>query len=167
VSVIVQAAMQLGVIVSAYIKTLLVAANAAAALTTLGVSSFMQSVLAATTRGTFLTTSTVGVLVGTINDDAVATVAIGTATAGSIIGWHYNLGNRGGFITARAAASANTCAVIATTAGITVGVTTGALTGTTFTDGQLNFSVDTSGNLYIENRTGGSLAAFTVYILKL
>lgn len=39
-------------------------------------------------------------------------------------------------------------------------VTTGVLTGTTGANTRVTFSADGSGNLYIENRTGGSLVFF-------
>ena len=154
------------VTVSSFAATLLDDTTAGAVLTTLGVSSFVQGFLDETTRGALLSASTIGNLVGSPADDAAISIDIGVATAGRIIMWHHNRGDRGGIFVARAAATSNVCANIADTGGYTLEFRTGILTGTTGTDGRLVFSTHTNGNLYIENRTGGTLSGFSIYILN-
>jgi hypothetical protein len=67
-----------------------------------------------------------------------------------------------GLISARAAASANAVAEVVITGYPTRNYYTGALTGSTGASSSMNFSTDSAGNLYLENRTGG-VRAFTIY----
>jgi hypothetical protein len=118
------------------------------------------------TRSTLLTNSGLAVAVGTIADDGVASVPLGTGTTGAIVFWHRNVGTAGGSFVCRTAATSNACAKIASV-GVTDTYQAGTLAGTTGTDGSLNFGAGADGNLYIENRTGVSLGGITVYILKI
>jgi hypothetical protein len=161
----VQVAPTHNIVTSEFVKTLLDDTTLAAFLTSLGIPSYIQSILASTSRQSLLSTSLLAVSLGTISDDAVASIAIGTGSAGGLIGWHTNSPSNGGWFNARAS-SGNNAVEIAKASALTIGYGTGVPTGTTGTDGRLNFYVDTSGNLYAENRTGSAIPV-TVYPLKL
>jgi hypothetical protein len=55
------------------------------------------------------------------------------------------------------------CSLVAGASPLTV--TTGALSGDTGTDGRLNVSVHTDGNLYIENRLGGTARVSVLFLV--
>jgi hypothetical protein len=94
----------------------------------------------------------------TIVDDNVATIAIGTSGEANPL-WMTNSAHNGrqAMVAARAAASLNGVTVIASS-GTAPATTTGVLTGTTGADGTITVSCDTSGNFYIENRLGFTVA---------
>jgi hypothetical protein len=161
----VQVAPTHNIVTSEFVKTLLDDTTLAAFLTSMGIPSYMQTILASTSRQSLLSNSLLAVSLGTIADDGVGSVAIGTGSAGGLIGWHTNSPSNGGWFNARAS-SGNNAVEIAKASALTIGYGTGVPTGTTGTDVRLNFFVDTAGNLYAENRTGSAIPV-TVYIQKL
>jgi len=94
----------------------------------------------------------------TINDDSVATIVIGTSSATTpLLLTQSATSGRHAMVLARAASTFNGVVTLSSV-GVAFTLTTGALTGTTGTDGNTTLSADTSGNFYIENRSGGALA---------
>lgn len=157
------------IICTAVGRALLDDATAGDQLTTLGISAFAQTFLDDTSAALVLGTLGLRLTIGTIADDNVVTIAFGTNTAGILLIGATAAGTmRPAVFFMRAFTTTNQFGLIAEYTGggaPATGLYTTALTGTTGTDTQINLGVDTSNNIYIENRRGFS-AALTGYLMR-
>jgi hypothetical protein len=94
-------------------------------------------------------------------DDTATSFSIGTALRCCFISISSNTStsfNPNGVWACRAGSSANQVNLIAMNGGTNIVLTTGILSGTTGTDVKFNISAHTNGNIYLENRSGGTIA---------
>jgi hypothetical protein len=96
---------------------------------------------------------------GSIADDAVGTIALGGAVTGGMVTIYTNAAASGQATFHFRASSSPFCVVVNQTGVVWAG-STAALTGTTGVDGQITVSVDTLGNITVENRSGAARAFF-------
>jgi len=105
-------------------------------------------------------------------DDAVKTIVVPSISSEVGTGRDFGQANivangistLSSIVTYRATTSPE-CVAMATAPGTLVETTTGVLTGVTGTDTKLTISVDTAGNLYVENRTGVSRIVFVSFLM--
>lgn len=167
--------------VSAFALTLLDDANAAAARATLEFATTTTDNAIVRFDGTAGKTQNSGVTVDDNNnivsangirsrqivvaDDAATSFALNGIGGGivAILALVAGGGADSGLVVVRTT-SAVSSAILA--AGATIAVSTGALTGTTGTDGKITVSPHTDGNVYVENRSGGSMTMGITAIMR-
>jgi hypothetical protein len=105
--------------------------------------------------------------IGDMLDDTATSFSIGTALRCCFISISSNTStsfNPNGVWACRAGSSANQVNLIAMNGGTNIVLTTGILSGTTGTDVKFNISAHTNGNIYLENRSGGTIAQISVTV---
>lgn len=119
------------------------------------ISSFLATLLDDADASTVLTTLGVRHSFGSIADDGVGIIDFGTTVTALMFRFADNNGNGGNFAV-RSAASPLIRPMGVTSGGTTIASVNTALTGTTGTDGNITIGCDTTGKVYIENRSGGA-----------
>lgn len=108
-----------------------------------------------------VSTNHVRTRIDTVNDDAAINFALNQNIGCALISASISGSVNSVLLAYRAAVSPH-CTILAGGSNVTTG--TSALSGTTGTDGKLNIAVDTSGNFYIENRTGFNQSVRVVFL---